>query len=263
MAIVAFVAMCTAAAAGAYNEFGAGIDANNRGAADAAAAHFSRALEAGDLAPGYVPAALFGRARAHLKQRHCAEAIRDLDSAVGLKPDFPDAFSVRAEAHECLGNETAALTDATQAVRLRPAAGYLFTRSRLLWNRGAYGEAHRDAEAAVARDPGNAYYLLWSAVTAVTLNRPEAGDTPQAATSGAWPQPLLDLYGGRVLPEAVWRAAADDRGRGCEADFYVGAWQLSKGQHAAAKTLFGHAAATCPHDFVAFEAARHALKRLE
>jgi lipoprotein NlpI len=261
--IAGFVALAAVAHAGGYDEFSAGIDANNRGAASAAATHFSHAIAAGDLPASYLPAAFLGRARAELRQEQCAEAVRDLDAAIARKSDFADAFSLRAEAYVCLGRDDAALADADAAVRLRPAAGYLFTRSRLFWNRGAFAEAHSDAETAAARDPGNPYFRLWSVVTATALKRPKTIDGAGTATIGDWPGPLLDLFGGRITPDAVWQAAANDRGRTCEADFYVGAWNQAEGRSAAAKDLYARATAHCPHNYVAFDAARRALKRLE
>ncbi len=261
--IIGFTVLAAAAHADGYDDFSAGIDANNRGAASVAAMHFSRAITAGDLPASYLPAAFIGRARAELRQEQCADAVRDLDAAIARKPDFADAFSLRAEAHVCLGQDDAALADADAAVRVRPAAGYLFTRSRLNWNHGAFAEAHADAVAAATRDPGNAYFRLWSAVTAAAFERPHTVTSGGTATIGDWPGPLLDLFGGRLAPDAVWQAAANDKGRICEADFYIGAWNQSQGRPALAKNLYARAAATCPHNFIAFDAARRALKRLE
>lgn len=263
LAIAVMTALCMAAKAGSYADFGAGIDANNRGEPAVASVYFSRALAAGDLPSSYVPVALLGRARANLRQHQCAAAVRDLTGAIEHKTAFADAFTLRAEAQQCLGNGDAALADASHAVRLRPAAGYFFTRSRLYWNRGALSEAHEDAEAAAASDPGNAYFRLWSTVTATAAQRAPAVPRGSLTGIGDWPRPLLDLYGGQLSPEAVWQAAAGDKGRACEADFYVGAWYAAKGQRKAAKDLYARATATCPRDFVAFDAARSALKRLD
>lgn len=261
--LIALCAAASAAAAGGYDQFGAGIDANNRGAPAEAAAHFTRALAAGDLSDSYVPAALLGRARAFLRQTDCAAALRDLDSALQRKPEFADALSLRAETHACRGEDAAALADADAAVKLKPSAGYLFIRSRLYWNHGDFQKAHSDAEAAAARDAGNGYFRLWSAVTGLALERtPGPSDAPQT-TIGDWPGPLLALFGGRTTPEAVWQEAANDNGRACEADFYVGTWHQSRGERAAARELYTRAAERCPKDFVAFDAARRALKRLD
>ena len=47
----------------------------------------------------------------------------------------------------------------------------------------------------------------------------------------------------------------------CEADFYIGQWYAARGEHAEARGLFERAAAQCPHDFIAFDAARRELAR--
>jgi tetratricopeptide (TPR) repeat protein len=263
LAVLGVVSICAGAKAGGYADFGAGIDANNRGEPALASAYFSRALTAGDLPASYIPVAFLGRARASLRQHQCNAAVRDLNSAIDRKAAFADAFTLRAEAQQCLGNTEAALADASQAVHLRPAAGYFFTRSRLYWSRGALSEAHDDAESAAARDPGNAYFRLWSTVTATAAQRTPAQPRGTLTGIGDWPRPLLELYGGQRSPEAVWQAAAGDKGRACEADFYVGAWYAAKGQRKTAKDLYARATATCPRDYVAFDAARSALKRLD
>ena len=94
-AFLVAVGASSALAAG-YDDFSRGVNANNRGDADAAISAFTAALAAGDLAPGYVPNAHFGRARAYLQKDKCAEALADLDAALKIAADNSDFLVVRA-----------------------------------------------------------------------------------------------------------------------------------------------------------------------
>jgi lipoprotein NlpI len=260
---IALLLIGAPAFASTYDDFSRGIDANNHGDSDAAIAFFTRSIEGGDLAPSYLPSAHLGRARALLHNKRCAIAFADLSDAITLRPDFVDAYSLRAEADKCLERDDAALADATAAIQLRPAAGYYFTRARLLWGKGNFEQAQADASLAVAGDPGNAYFLLWQAMTAQRAGAQDQGRfAQQAGPLAGWPKPLLELFAGRGSPEDVWRAASRDPNLKCEADFYVGEWQLARGDAGTAKKLFQTATAECPRDYIAFDAARRELNRV-
>lgn len=249
--------------ASTYEDFSRGIDANNRGDADAAIQFFTRSIDGGGLAPSYLPSAHFGRARALLHNGRCTFAYADLTDAIKMRPDFVDAYSLRAEANQCLERDDAALTDATAAIHLRPAAGYYFTRAHLLWNAGNFHEAQADLDLAIARDPGNGYILLWHALTAQRVGtHDQTWFVRQGAGISGWPGPLLDLYAGRASPDDVQRIASRNPNQKCEADFYIGEWQLSRGNAAGATGLLRAAEAECPHDYIAFDAARRELRRV-
>ena len=260
---IALLSICAPAFASTYDDFSRGIDANNHGDSDAAITFFTRSIAGGDLAPSYLPSAHLGRARALLHNRNCTVAFADLSDAITLRPDFVDAYSLRAEADQCLERDDAALADATAAIRLRPAAGYYFTRARLLWGKGDFEQARADASLAVAGDPGNAYFLLWQAVTAQRAGAHDPGRfAQQTGPLAGWPKPLLDLYAGHASPQDVWRAASRNPNLKCEADFYVGEWQLARGDVLTAKKLFQTAAAECPREYIASDAARRELNRV-
>jgi lipoprotein NlpI len=260
---IAVLLLCGPAFASSYDDFSRGIDANNHGDAEAAIGYFSRSIVGGDLAPSYLPSAHLGRARAYLRDRRCNFAYADLTDAIRLRPDFVDAYSLRAEANQCLERDDAALADANAAIRLRPAAGYYFTRSRLLWNRGNFSDARADADRAAAGDPRNAYFVLWTAVTALRTGglEPARFNALAASSGGGWPRPLIELFAGRASPQDAWRAAINSDQK-CEANFYIGQWQLARGDRFSARALFQTAAAQCPRDYIAFDAAQRELRRL-
>jgi lipoprotein NlpI len=261
--VLALLVFCAPAFAGTYDDFSRGIDANNHGDADAAIQAFTKSLEGGDLAPSYVPSALLGRARALLHDRRCELAFADLSNAIRLRPDFVDAYSLRAEADQCLERDQAALADATAAIHLKPAAGFYFTRARLLWGTGSFVQARDDADAAAARDPTNPYVTLWQAMMASRTGAFDPNQVAQrAATASGWPKPLLDLYAGRAAAQDVRHAAESNAGQKCEANFYVGEWELAHGNKGEARKLIAAAANECPRDFIAFDGARRELKRM-
>jgi len=69
------------------------------------------------------------------------------------------------------------------------------------------------------------------------------------------------LFLGRRTPEATLAAPVkpDDR---CEAQFYIGEWQLLRADRPAAVQSLKTAASTCPKDFVEATDAQAELKRL-
>src|SRR5262249_46461069 len=66
------------------------------------------------------------------------------------------------------------------------------------------------------------------------------------------PGPLLALFAYKIMPETVRKAAEaapasfERRIRLCEADFYIGEYQLAEGHAEWAKTLFQSAIDNCP-----------------
>jgi tetratricopeptide (TPR) repeat protein len=83
-----------------------------------------------------------------------------------------------------------------------------------------------------------------------------------------WPGAIFALYLGKSTPEAV-RAAAEQESdpalrakRMCDADFYIGEYQLEKGAGDEARRLFRSAADNCPASAREAAFARFELKRL-
>jgi lipoprotein NlpI len=79
-----------------------------------------------------------------------------------------------------------------------------------------------------------------------------------------WPYPILLLLQGDRSPESIMRAATrdDDKGRLCEADFYLAEWHLVSRNPETAKPLLQDATNICPRDYVERQAARIELSKL-
>jgi rhomboid protease GluP len=72
---------------------------------------------------------------------------------------------------------------------------------------------------------------------------------------------VVELFLGQRTPEATLTAPAKPDER-CEAQFYIGEWQLLRADRPAAIESLQTAASTCPKDFVESTDAQAELKRL-
>lgn len=270
---LALVLAGAGASAASYDDFSQGVNALNRGDADAAITNFTAALKSGDLAASYLPTAYLSRARAYLSKDRCAEALADLDSVITLRSDSVEAYVERAGANVCLGKNDAAVADFQTAVRLRPSTFTFETFGRYQWRFGHFAEAAQNYAHAVElvsdSAPHGPYLVLWYAMSADragSLDQQRLTDFARKLDRSDWPVPLLDLYRGKSTVEEVNKEALDHNekvaaNQKCEADFYVAEWEISRRNQGAAKSLLQQAVNECPHTFVEYFAAQTELKR--
>jgi lipoprotein NlpI len=175
-------------------------------------------------------------------------------------------FIGRGNAREAKYDFDSAIADYSVAIRLDPndRNGY---RERGLANFYAahYGAAIADLARALAAKPSDAYPALWLYIARArtgdqSADAKLAADAKKLAQSD-WPYAVVELYLGQRTPEATLAAPAkpDDR---CEAQFYIGEWQLLHADRPAAIESLRTAASTCPKDFMEFVDAQAELKRL-
>jgi hypothetical protein len=110
------VALCAQARAGSSDDFKQGVTALRHGDRNGAIVALSRALSAHDLATNLRPVALLDRAFAHAANRQTAPAISDLTEAIRLKPDYIAAFGLRARMYAASGDSRAAAADCHRIV---------------------------------------------------------------------------------------------------------------------------------------------------
>jgi lipoprotein NlpI len=72
---------------------------------------------------------------------------------------------------------------------------------------------------------------------------------------------VLELYSGRRDPAATLAAAQKPEER-CEAQFYVGEWQLLQDDSASARQRFEEAVGGCPKSFIEYTGAQAELRRM-
>ena len=246
--------------------------AEDRGDWDEAIRLYSQAIAAGDLSKENLAVVRYDRGIAYARKGEVDKAIADYDAAIGLRPDYVAAYHGRATAYRDKDMTEKAIADYNTAIRIAPDDAFAYeNRGRAFLHVGKVDAAIDDLAKAVSLEPTDSYAVLWLHFARRSAKQDDSGEFSQNAAKLAqkeWPAPLLDLFLGKVDPQAVHNAAgaAQDpkkkREQTCEADFYVGAYELFRGASAEAKQLFKATVETCPSYFLEAEAARAQLKRL-
>jgi rhomboid protease GluP len=102
------------------------------------------------------------------------------------------------------------------------------------------------------------------------LARKSAGEVAEAelkvnakhTTIKVWPYAFAELYLGKRLPQDLMHAAVKQSDR-CQAQFYIGEWQILKNNAAEGVAALNAAAEICPKDAVEYKAAIAESKRLK
>jgi lipoprotein NlpI len=171
-----------------------------------------------------------------------------------------------------MGRYQDALVDYEAATRLTPsdAAGY--------WNRGRAefflrqpAAAANDFAKAFQIDASYSYDVIWLHLARERAGQDDkeefAANTAKISNS-AWPWPIIALYQGSSSPldvRASAQSANDAQTQGartCEADFYIGLYQLDKGDQNEAIRDLKLAADECPSGFFERTSAKMELWRL-
>lgn len=234
-------------------------------------AAFSRALAAGDLAPGLRPTAYFDRGIAYVHTGQCALARADFDMALKLQPGYSQTIFNRGRAEVCLGQFDAALADFTAVAATEPSGFIYFDIGRANWAMGNFTSASDAFQKALKLTPQQPYDLLWLAISRMhdkSFNAQTFADHFSDMSVDDWPLPVFQFFLGKItIADLTAEAGKGDvkavPGQKCEADFYGGEWQLTHGDVRAGKALFQDAAHICPKNFVERAPAQRELKRLQ
>jgi lipoprotein NlpI len=204
---------------------------------DLAIADFTDAVR---LNPEYA-SAYYNRGNAQADKREYAKAIADYGEALRFRPDDPDILSARGILQFCLGNAKSALSDETRSFQMDPTDAYA-----ALWLYLVELRNGKNARAELAKN-------------SITFEMTE------------WPWPAVQLFLGKSSPAEVLAAAnqapPDDlKGQQCEANFFVGEYELLRGNRAAARTRFEATLATgltTYYEYLAAETELTKLKRVQ
>jgi lipoprotein NlpI len=203
------------------------------------------------------------RGNAHARKGDYDRAIADLTTALGIKPEDSETLVGRGIAYGKTGDYDRAIADYDKIIAINPQdVAALSNRGYTRFYRGDFAEAVADLSRVAPTDgypyPGLFRFLAQSrAGQAVSDLEPLA----QHMKNRDWPYEVLELYLGRRDPEATLAAAQKPEQR-CEAQFYVGEWQLAQGDRLAAKPRFEEAVGTCPKWFIEYTGAQAELRRL-
>jgi tetratricopeptide (TPR) repeat protein len=135
-----------------------------------------------------------------------------------------------------------------------------------------FAASAKDAATALQLKPTEPYSALWLHVARVLAGQNDADELAANAGKidrGKWPGPVFALFLGSMDPDAIRKLAASAEPQGarlgqlCEADYFIGIYQIEKSQPAAARASFQSASDRCPHGFYEYTAAKFELTRLD
>jgi len=112
----------------------------------------------------------------------------------------------------------------------------------------------------------DAYAMLWRYLALSHMGQDGAAELSANATrlrTKDWPYAVIDFYLGRRSLDEMRTAAAAAANDKCESAFYVGEWQLLRGNKAESKASLQIAADTCPRTFIEYHGAISELRRLD
>lgn len=211
------------------------------------------------------------RAKAYFMHGDLDRALADANYLVGIGPKQPLAHLTREVIYEARGDFSHALSDINEAMD-DGADGPEQERQKgvVLWKMGRFSDAGDSFRRAIKGDPKSGYNLMWLNLSRLDDDEPDRELAARAAAvdPSAWPGPLLAVYTGQSTPDAALKAAAagdaDDLDRNaCEADFYIGAWDVHHDAKDAGRALLEQAVKDCPADYVEGYAASVELKRMK
>lgn len=224
-----------------------------RGQAKEALDSYERALKVKPNLPEVL--ALKGEALSALGRYE--EAIQAFDAVLAAFPADAETLNARGIARMALGKVAEANDDWRRQLDLLPQT-LSSARGCVAMRQGNYEAAFDSFGLAMAKEPGNAYWLLYR-LTAGRLTGAPA-DPIAVPAGGHWPAPLLAFRAGQVT-EADVLGRADTPCRRAEAFFQLGVAALA-GNPATARRHWGEAVENGAPALIEYAAARNELARL-
>jgi tetratricopeptide (TPR) repeat protein len=133
----------------------------------------------------------------------------------------------------------------------------------VLFDKGDFAGAALDLQEVV--DGTDPYPILWLYLARARIGRRDAKSDLAHGAAGLnqsqWPYPVIDLFLGNRTPQGMV-AAANKPDERCEAQYYLGQWNILRGAHANATEALHSAVESCPKTFTEYAGAVAELKRL-
>jgi len=181
------------------------------------------------------------------------DSIADFTKAIDLNSRNADAYNLRGIAFSRDGQNDLALSDFSTAIKLKPEF------SKAYWNRGFHYfvqgqliDAERNLNQAYQLNQSDLYNALW-----LHIIRKKNGNNIDIlkskyseSNSDEWPGPLIALFNGKSSIERVRfmnakRDAHKAHENECEANFFIGEYELMRERTTEAVKLFNHVADSC------------------
>jgi tetratricopeptide (TPR) repeat protein len=186
------------------------------------------------------------------------EAIEAFDKVLSCSPADAETLNARGIARMALGKLTEANEDWRRQLELLPQTQSA-ARACVAMRQADHEAAYNSFGLALAREPANAYWLLYR-LTAGRLAGVPAEPTAIPA-DGRWPAPLLALHACKATEEDVL-GRADTPSRRTEALFQLGVTALA-GNPAAARRSWEKVVENAAPALIEYAAARNELARLD
>jgi len=236
-----------------------------KGDLDVAIRDYNEAIQ---LDPKYKEAFL-ERGQAYSAKGDLDRAIADYDQAIQLDRNFKMAYLRRGSAYRAKGDTNRAIADLDDGIRLDPKYPRAYrARGVAEFQAGLLAKSLADLDQSQELDPKDSYTALWREIVARRSSEPSRlAETAVQLHMTKWPAPVVRLFLGEMIQDAVL-AAADDadpkkqKERVCEANLFSGELLLQKRVTEEAMRLFRLAAASCSKNSIEWSAAKAELKAL-
>lgn len=196
------------------------------------------------------------RADLHYARGETERAFSDINKAMQLY-NWYFLHVTRGDMYRNLGDFDRALRDFDEALRRAKAENE--KRPSLYRSRGIAHLYAGDAKKAwldfkQAHEDYSKWGIevLWAEVAAKRAGMPSLLPEAEAKLDlGIWPAPLIFLFQGKMTPDQVTQIAQESsaphkrRTAVCEAHFFIGQWELARGDKDAARNRFRSAVAEC------------------
>jgi tetratricopeptide (TPR) repeat protein len=195
-----------------------------------------------------------------LTQRSIAQALLDLGTRESDTATLDEAIAAYREALKELTRESAPIEWAQTQKGLGSA---LKVRGYVRFYQGDFAAAVSALQEAA--DGTDAYPILWLYLARVRAGGQDAKRDLELGAAGLkpaqWPSPVIKMFLEQGTPEAML-AAADKPDERCEAQYYLGQWDLLRDKRANSVEALQNAVKSCPRDFIEYAGALAELKRL-
>ena len=214
--------------------------------------------------------AYFNRGSAYSRKEDYVQAIWDYSQAFRLNKEDLDFLGARGDAYFANGDLDLAAVDYTEVIERDPKQTRIYAdRGLVNYLRGDFAASAFDLDRVRERVSSRPHLLLWLLLaqsrSGYGNQKPGFGATvePAQLDKDKWPYPVIELFiGPRPEPEATLAAAKSLEER-CEALFYIGQWQLIRGERAAAiNSLQAATKDPCPNNSMEFLGAEIELRQL-
>jgi tetratricopeptide (TPR) repeat protein len=236
-----------------------GMAFHEKGDLDRALADYTTAIRLEPTASAYT-----GRGDVWRAKRDVDRAIVDYGEAIRLDAKSAVAFHRRGLAWREKDDLARAMSDHTSAIRLDPNHADAYKhRGMANFEKGEFLSAASDLLHAV-EIKDDAYLLLWRYLTRGRVGQDGATELAAGAarlTSKDWPFALVELYLGKRTADEI-RASVAQPKETCEAAFFVGQYQVLRGNKAEARSALQAATEICPKHLAEHDGAVAELRRL-